>query len=104
MRRRLVLVSPEEREEMRAMKARGVTYREIAEWIGVCRWTVGYYTKDVNIPPGLGRHGSPRVDRQKAMELFARGCSFGAISKELGVSKTTAYWAIHKRERKGVRP
>jgi orotate phosphoribosyltransferase-like protein len=44
------------------------------------------------------------VDRQKAMELFARGCSFGAISKELGVSKTTAYWAINKRERKGARP
>ena len=89
---------------MRAMRAQGMTLREIADQFpDISDIAVYHHVRDVPPPPGgWSKGGGPRkFDRKTALRLRDTGLSYAKIAKRLGVAPATVWFAI-RDERKGL--
>ena len=97
-------------EKTIAMRADGVTLREVAERLGVSRGTA-QYSRSIAIYRGEQKTGRPNkfepsgVEIARMRQLYAGGASVAQIAAEMGVCETTIYKYIkdNKWHRAAVR-
>jgi len=86
-RRRGDLVTPEQAEHWREMRANGARVREIAQSSGRPWPTVYSHVRDLPRPP-VG------VDRSRVVKLYERGLSQAAIARLCGVTRQRIYQIV----------
>ena len=87
------------KEEVRRLRAEGITGREIARRLGLTD------SKVVRLSQGLPLPSKTLQRRQKALELRATGMTYARIAEELGVSWGTAErWLATRHKKYSVSP
>lgn len=83
------------RDQMRADRAKGMDYEEIAAFHDVARSTAHRHCKDVEVPAHLlPKRGKPRkVEPEKVAALRRKGVSVSALAKRYSVTPMCIYQA-----------
>lgn len=94
----IIRLTKDEVSDIRRMKTKGKTFREIQEWIGCSKAAISYHTKDLR-----RKHKWTEEERKKAMEPETRWGSLKKVAAEIGVSTSavaTLRRDMKKMERK----